>query len=111
MGGRTEEEEEDSEALGLCLVIYVCKQPSCGIRRFVLLSQLFFLCATNADTAAKASIKGLTTSWGWRRKRAEIQGVMLVTSDHRSMADPSCEAGRAMASFDSVSAEGAVIHL
>lgn len=36
--------------------------------------------------------------------------VMLVTSNHHSMADRSCEASRTMASFDSVSAEGAVIH-
>lgn len=34
----------------------------------------FFFNATNADTAAKASVKGLTTSWDWRRKRTEIQG-------------------------------------
>jgi len=40
----------------------------------VLLYCHIFFYATNADTAAKASIKGLTTSWDWRRKRAEIQG-------------------------------------
>lgn len=44
-------------------------------------------------------------------KEQKSREVMLVTSNHHSMADHSCKAGRAMASFDSVSAEGSVIHL
>lgn len=36
---------------------------------------------------------------------------MLVTSNHHSMADHSCKAGRAMAAFGSLSSEGAVIQL
>lgn len=43
-------------------------------------------------------------------KEQKSREVMLVTSNHRSMADHSCKAGRATASFDSVSTEGAVIY-
>lgn len=59
---------------------HVCAQAaSCGIQRFALLSRIFFY-ATNADAAAKAAIEGLTTSWEWRRERAEIR--RSAVSDH-----------------------------
>jgi len=44
-------------------------------------------------------------------KEQKSREVVLVTSNHHSMADRSCKAGRAVACFDSVSAGGALIHL
>lgn len=96
--------------LGLCLVIYVFKQPSCGIRRFALLSEIFFVPQMLIQQQKPLSRASPHHGTG-EEKEQKSREIMLVTSNHHSMADHSCKAGRAMASFDSVSAEGSVIHL
>lgn len=71
--------EEDSQELGLCSVMSVLRRPAVESKG-LLCCHGFVFYATNADAAAKAAIEGLTTSWEWRRERAEIR--RSAVSDH-----------------------------
>lgn len=99
---------EDSQELGSCSVISVLRQPAVESKGLLCCHKFFMpqMLMRQQKPLSRAS----PHHGNREEKEQKSREVLLVTSNRQGMADGSCEAGKATASLDSLSAGGAVIH-